>query len=275
MALWSAGVEAAAASPSSCLAALTADAPAGGVGGCGGCQGAGGEGGGLLGALLLYAEPGHAVAPLVGQLAGLAPEHRARLRREAWSALLRAAPLAPGAFLSGGGDGGGAAALVRSLIAVAAAGGAAAAHGSLLCGPRAAARPWSREGTNAVGPELPARLVARLCQSGAPGGGAQAAAALMQAGAVPALLALLPQQDGAACAGDAPLDADVARTAALSALAVLCEAGGPDCCTAVRRAKGAAVLVKELDRWAYLTRVGRALKGVQRQCMHVGQQYVV
>jgi hypothetical protein len=198
-----------------------------------------------LAALLAHAESGPVPSPLAGQLAGLAPEQRAALRRGAWLALLRAAPLAPGAVLACGAD-----VLIGALgtaAAAAAAGAAAAAHGSTANGP-ATLRPWSREGAGGVAPELPARLVMRLCRSRAAGGGPQAAAALVQAGAVPVLLALLPQ--GGSAAQGVDQQGDAARQAALCALTALCEAGGAECCRAVRRARGTAALLLELERCA-------------------------
>lgn len=64
--------------------------------------------------MLQHAEPGPAPAPVCEPVSRLPPEHRAMLRRAAWAALLRAAPLAKRAFLEAAD---GAVAVVRCLHA--------------------------------------------------------------------------------------------------------------------------------------------------------------
>jgi hypothetical protein len=233
--LWSAAVNAAEVDPG-CLEALTVSSSQS-------CS--------FMSMLLQETEPGTAAAlPHVTELAArVAPEHRAMLRRDAWSALLRVAPLAKRAFLE---DCGGAAALVRCLHHVCAAAAAsspvdaAAAWQQLQAGssgrraPSAGATFQSNHSLGDSGAgmalEAPARLVARLCSGE---GGGEAAAALVGQGALAPLLQLLRRAPPQAPEG--------VRQAALLALSAACVAGGPAALKALRDRRGVAVLVEELE----------------------------
>jgi hypothetical protein len=144
----------------------------------------------------------------------LAPEHRAALRRAAWSALLRIAPRATAPFLEtcSGGMG-----LVTCLLETGGPGG-------------------GDDESSAVA-EAAARLVQRLCR-GSSGSSKEAAAALTRYGAVGALL----QQVSSAGA------AERTSCAALLALTALCAAGGAESRKLLRSGRGVGVLVAELER---------------------------
>ncbi|GBF87656.1 hypothetical protein Rsub_00367 [Raphidocelis subcapitata] len=144
----------------------------------------------------------------------LVPEHRTALRRAAWSALLRIAPLATPQFLEACDGGGG-------LIAMLATGGAGDDESIEVA-------------------EAAARLVQHLCRGS--GSGAEAAAALARRGAVGALLQLLRLQAPSA-EGE-----ERVRCAALLALAALCVAGGAECRKLLRSGRGVGALVAELER---------------------------
>jgi hypothetical protein len=252
--LWCALAAAAEADPG-CLAVITSR---GGDTDSGSSSSSGGRGGGgFLALLLLHAEPGPTAAPTAEYTARLAPEQRAALRRAAWSALLRVAPLAKGAFL--GGSCGGAAALVRCLDACAAAAAAPehvrAATGQAW-GSMARGTSGNSSGSGGAGlsgfwcesRELPARLVTNVCQGD---GAGEAAIALANRGALGALLRLLQACSGGGGGGGVTAAAarapEGARQATLLALSALCEAGGAVCRKLLRSCKGVAVLVEELQ----------------------------